>query len=113
MSAADPACVPPAAAAPALSQLRDVLDDLETTGDHDGAARARTERDWVLRELTAGTALGGRARAFTDERERARIAVGRAIRRALGQIERAGTVVGAHLRSAVHTGMYCCYQPAA
>jgi hypothetical protein len=94
-----------------LSGLRDEIDDLEARGDHDGAARARAERDWVLRELTASTGLGGRPRVFSDNQERARIAVGRAIRRAVAQIERADAVIGTHLRSAVHTGTRCCYRP--
>ena len=49
----------------------------------DGAPRARTERDWLLAELAAGTGLGGRARSFSDNGERARLAVGKAIRRSI------------------------------
>jgi hypothetical protein len=38
--------------------------------------------------------------------------VGKAIRRALTRIERAGAIVGAHLRTGVHTGTRCWYRPA-
>jgi hypothetical protein len=95
-----------------LSQLRGEIDDLQARGDREGAERARAERDWVLSELTAGTGLRGRARTFADDGERARIAVGRAIRRALARIEQADPVIGTHLRNAVHTGMHCWYRPA-
>ncbi|OLE22571.1 MAG: hypothetical protein AUG49_18605 [Catenulispora sp. 13_1_20CM_3_70_7] len=95
-----------------LSQLRGEIQDLETTGDPDRAAQARTELDWVLRELAAAAGPGGYSRAFTDDTERARIAVGKAIRRALDQIEYADATVAAHLRAAVHTGVHCWYRPA-
>ncbi len=69
------------------------------------------ERDWLVAELTANTRLGGRSRSFTDEAERARLAVGRAVRRALANLERADPVIGAHLRRSVHTGIRCWYRP--
>lgn len=92
-----------------LVELRDEIDRLEADGESSRAARA--ERDWVLAELGAGTGLGGRPRDFTDEQERARLAVGKAIRRAIGQIERADEPLGAHLRATVHTGLRCWYRP--
>jgi hypothetical protein len=94
-----------------LSQLSGQIDDLEANGDRTGAARGRAERDWLVRELAASAGLGGRSRGFVDNKERARIAVGRAIRRALTQIERADAVIGIHLRSGVHTGVRCWYRP--
>ncbi|GIE78644.1 hypothetical protein Aph02nite_45940 [Actinoplanes philippinensis] len=96
-----------------LSRLRDEIDDLEAGGAPDRAARARAERDWLIREMTAGVGLGGRARDFTDEAERARLAAGRAIRRAIARIHDLDPVVGDHLRHRIHTGMRCCYFPAA
>ncbi|GAB3878576.1 hypothetical protein GCM10029964_029430 [Kibdelosporangium lantanae] len=94
-----------------LTELGDEIDRLELAGDDDRAATARAERDWVLAELGAGTGLAGRQRTFTDEQERARLAVGKAIRRAVVQIERADESLGAHLRSSVHTGLRCWYRP--
>jgi hypothetical protein len=91
-----------------LAQLGSEIGDREPGG---GARLARAERDWVLAELAASTGLGGQPRAFSDSKERARLAVGRAIRRAVTHIERADAVVGAHLRSGLHTGNYCCYRP--
>src|SRR5262249_50443290 len=66
-----------------LAVLRDQIDDLEADGDRNGAARAHAERDWLLAELGANAGLGGRSRNFADGQERARLAVGRAIRRAI------------------------------
>jgi tetratricopeptide (TPR) repeat protein len=94
-----------------LAQLGDELADAEARGDRSALARARSERDWLVSELAAGTGLGGRARAFADDGERARLAVGKAIRRALANIESVDPVVGAHLRSGVHTGVRCWYRP--
>jgi hypothetical protein len=94
-----------------LSRLDEEIDDLVADGDPEAAAKARAERDWLLAELSANAGLGGRGRTFADGRERARLAVGRAIRRAFGHVERADTVIGVHLRAAVHTGAHCWYRP--
>jgi hypothetical protein len=94
-----------------LAQVREQADRLESAGDFAGAARARGEQDWLLKELGASTGLAGRRRTFADGAERARIAVGRSIRRALSSIETADAVIGAHLRTAIHTGAKCWYRP--
>jgi hypothetical protein len=83
-----------------LSALRQRIDD--------GAARA--EHDWLRSELAAHTGLGGRPRAFGDADERARISVGKAIRRAITQIEEADPLIGGRLRDGVHTGVRCSYR---
>jgi hypothetical protein len=94
-----------------LVELGEEIDHLESQGNTEKAAPARVERDWVLAELGASTGAFGRTRTFTDDQERARLAVGKAIRRALGQIERADSAVGSHLRASVHTGLRCWYRP--
>lgn len=55
----------------------------------------------------ATTGIGGYVRGFPDSGERARIAVGKAIRRALAQIATADPVLGEYLRDGVHTGVRC------
>jgi len=60
-------------------------------------------------DLVAG--LAGRTRALPDQPERARVAVGKAIRRALARITEADSVIGEHLRQTVHTGVHCSYWP--
>jgi hypothetical protein len=94
-----------------LARLRAEIGELEISNDPDRVAIARAERDWLTAELAGATAFAGRTRRFPDDSERARIAAGKAIRRALARIEEADAVVGEHLRAAVHTGVRCSYRP--
>jgi len=77
----------------------------------DRARQARAERDWLVAQLSSAAGFGGRTRAFPDQPERARVAVGKAIRRALAKIAEADAVIGEHLRQTVHTGVRCSYWP--
>jgi hypothetical protein len=62
--------------------------------------------------LTGELARGPGPRAHTpDDRERARVAVSKAIRRAISRITRSDPLLGEHLRHAVHTGIQCWYRP--
>lgn len=95
-------------------RLRELDADIaarEALGDDAAAERCRAERDWVLTELNGATGLAGRPRRFPDEAERARISVGKAIRRVLAKVARADPVLGEHLRDTVRTGMVCSYRP--
>ena len=49
--------------------------------------------------------------SFPDQGERARVAVGKAIRRALARITETDPILGEHLRQTVHTGVRCSYWP--
>jgi hypothetical protein len=95
-----------------LSQLRTEIDEIESSDQRGRAARANAEREWLMAQLAAATGLGGRARHFPDNRERARLAVGRAIRRAITRIHQADPLVAKHLCDTIHTGMRCSYHPA-
>jgi hypothetical protein len=64
----------------------------------DAGDAARAEREWLVTQLASAAGLGGRPRSFLDDAERARVAVGKAIRRALTRITAADTVIGEHLR---------------
>ena len=64
-----------------------------------------------IAQLSSAAGFGGRTRAFPDQPERARVAVGKAIRRALARITEADAVIGEHLRQTVHTGVRCSYWP--
>src|SRR5205814_10681985 len=94
-----------------LAWLRRELDEPTDGSDLGHRVRLRMESDWLVAELAAATGLGGRQRRFADDAERARIAVGKAIRRALRRIEAADQALGADLRACVVTGLRCCYRP--
>jgi hypothetical protein len=100
----------------AIAEYRNRLRSLDTEIDQPDAdpariARARAERDWLVAQLSSAAGFAGRTRAFPDQPERARVAVGKAIRRALARITEADPVIGEHLRQAVHTGVRCSYWP--
>ena len=59
----------------------------------------------------AGRSAGQQTNEYQDQPERARVAVGKAIRRALARITEADGVIGEHLRQTVHTGIRCSYWP--
>jgi tetratricopeptide (TPR) repeat protein len=100
----------------AISVYRNRLKQLDAgieqaAAGSDEAASARAEREWLVAQLATASGLGGRTRSFPDGAERARVAVGKAIRRALVRISDADAVIGEHLRQAVHTGVRCSYWP--
>jgi hypothetical protein len=94
-----------------LARIPALIEECTTRGDDRQAAALRAERDWLTAELAAATGLGGRPRQFTDSAERARIAVGKAIRRALQRVSAADPVIGEALRATVQTGTRCAYRP--
>jgi hypothetical protein len=94
-----------------LKRLEAELDQLDAEADPDQAAPAQAERDWLLAQLTSAAGFGGRTRSFPDQDERARVAAGKAIRRALVRITQADPVIGEHLQQAVRTGVRCSYWP--
>jgi hypothetical protein len=71
----------------------------------------RAERDWLTSELHAAAGLGGRTRAFADDRERARLAVVKSVRRTIEHVAEADAMIGDHLRHSVRTGVRCSYWP--
>ena len=97
------------------NRLKRLDAELDETGtdelEPDRASQARAERDWLVAQLSSAAGFGGRTRSFPDQPERARVAVGKAIRRALARITEADAVIGEHLRQTVHTGVRCSYWP--
>jgi len=98
-----------------VERARELAEDLaEAEADNDlgRTDRLRIELDAVVAQIEEATGLGGRPRAFTNERERARTAVRKAIKRAIDEIRGANPVVGEILGAAVVTGSVCMYTPA-
>ena len=77
----------------------------------DAGDALRAEREWLVAQLASAAGLGGRPRSFPGDPERARVAVGKAIRRALTKITAADAAIGEHLRQAIRTGARCSYWP--
>ncbi|HEY6791426.1 MAG TPA: hypothetical protein VI365_29355, partial [Trebonia sp.] len=94
-----------------LSELDAEIDQLASGTDPERHASVRAERDWLIAELAGAAGLRGRTRAFPDQGERARVAVGKAIRRAVARVAESDAFIGEHLRQAVRTGMRCSYWP--
>jgi hypothetical protein len=93
-------------------ELAGDLAEAEADNDLGRADRLRIELDAVVEQIEAATGLGGRPRAFTNELERARTSVRKAIKRAIDEIRGADPVVGEILDDAMVTGSVCMYTPA-
>lgn len=94
-----------------IANLREQIEQADACGDAGAGARAQTELDALVAELARHTGLGGRARTFSEANERARVAVHRAIGRALVLIERADAEAACRLRAGLSTGGRCRYLP--
>jgi len=94
-----------------LASLHAEIDRSDIVGDRERAIEIHEEREWLLAELRAASGLAGRRRPFATTNERARIAVGKAIRRALQRIAAADPIIGAALSLTIQTGYRCSYTP--
>jgi hypothetical protein len=77
----------------------------------EAATGLEDEIDFLTRELSRAVGLGNRERRAGSAAERARLNVTRAIKAAEQAITTLNPALGAHLRSAVHTGTFCAYRP--
>ena len=89
----------------------DALAAADEWHDTERASRIRAEKDFLVRELTAATGLGGRPRRLGSDSERARLNVTRAIRTVISRIRDRAPDAAAHLDRAVRTGTRCSYSP--
>ena len=95
-------------------RLRDIDEELEEAqswADTARVERIENEREALLRELAGATGLGGRSRTVNGSAERARVAVRKAIAAALERIEADDPAVARLLRTSVHTGGVCRFDP--
>jgi hypothetical protein len=94
-----------------VADLASEIAEAESWNDPERAARARTERDVLLRELAVAAGAGGQVRLLGDQAERARKTVTARIRDVIGRIEQVHPALGAHLGASVTTGTRCAYSP--
>ena len=102
----------PTARAAYAARARELSDDLAEADAHNDivrAARLRAELEALVDQVEGATGLGGRPRRFTDQAERARTAVRKAIMRAIDEIGAADPGIGDTLRSSIVTGTTCIY----
>jgi hypothetical protein len=97
-------------AARARELARD-LAEAEEAHDLHRAERFRLELDALVDELETATGLNGRSRHFVDDHERARVAVQKAIKRAVDVIGEADPALAELLHLTVTTGAGCTYVP--
>jgi tetratricopeptide (TPR) repeat protein len=89
------------------------LAEAESANDLHRAERLRAELGLLVDELESATGLAGRPRHFPDDHERARVAVQKAIKRAVDAVEDADPALAEMLRRSVTTGLSCTYVPGA
>jgi tetratricopeptide (TPR) repeat protein len=94
-----------------LAGLRETLAEAEANGDAGRIEAARTEIDFLARELSAAIGLGGRRRRAAAPAERARLVATKAIKASLAKIEQANPRLGRLLGRTVRTGTFCAYRP--
>jgi non-specific serine/threonine protein kinase len=94
-----------------FTELREELQEAEETHDLGRIERARTEMDFISRELAAAVGLGGSDRAMGSDAERARSTVTKGIKSAIAKIGAAHPSAGRYLARTIRTGYFCAYQP--
>jgi hypothetical protein len=92
-----------------ILELRAEIDDADHCADLERASRARLEMDELIEQLSRATGLHGATRSFVDDRERARVAVRKAITRALDAIAKLDPEIALELEARVVTGSRCMF----
>jgi hypothetical protein len=94
-----------------LSEVDADLDEARSWVDTGRAAKLAAERDALLDQVRAATGLGGRPRVPGSVHERARIAVRKAIVKAIDRVAAVDPPLGRLLSDTVTTGAICRYDP--
>jgi hypothetical protein len=92
-----------------IGELRAEIDDADLCADLERASRARLEMDELVEQLSRVCGLRGATRSFVDDRERARVAVRKAITRALDAIAKLDPEIARELEARVVTGSRCMF----
>jgi hypothetical protein len=91
-------------------RIRDLdreLDTADATGDVERGRRAAEERQFLVDHLRKATGLGGRTRRVSDDAERCRMRVSKAIHRAIRRVSEADPALGRILDSTIRSGYVC------
>ncbi len=94
-----------------LKELDHELAEAENWADTGRLDALRTERDALMSEIGRAMGLNGRVRTTGSSHERARIAVRKAVSAATGRIATIDEPLARHLRTSIHTGLTCSYDP--
>jgi hypothetical protein len=94
-----------------LSELYRDLDQTKKNADLPEEDRIQDEIDKIESDLRAATGLGGRIRKFSNEQERAKEAVRKAIERAKENIREKHEKLWQHLDNTIQIGLTCSYKP--
>jgi hypothetical protein len=90
-----------------LGELEEEIAEAERRNDLGRLERARSEREALVAELAGALRAPGEA----SHTERARVAVTKAIKAALGRIAASHPELGAYLQATVRRGTFCSYAP--
>lgn len=94
-----------------LSDIDEDIEEARSMSDHERAARAEIEREFLHSELARAVGLAGHDRPTGAAAERARTSVTRSIRYALRRVRDHHPSLGAHLDHAVRTDTYLAHDP--
>jgi hypothetical protein len=94
-----------------IDELRKDKEEAERFNDSYRAATACSEMDAITEQVAAAVGLGGRDRRSSSEAERARSAVTKRIKEAIGRIGEIIPPLGRHLAARIKTGYFCSYNP--
>lgn len=94
-----------------LVEIDEDIAEAHELNDHRRLAQARSEREFLARELARAVGLGGRDRRSGAPAERARVSVTRAVRRAIARLHEHHPPLAEHLDRFIRTGTYCSYVP--
>jgi non-specific serine/threonine protein kinase len=94
-----------------IKELQEEIEEAERNNDHERASRAREELEALTAEIQRTIRPGDKSRDFTDETQRARVNVQRAIRGAVERVRDHDPSLGHHLDHDITTGTYCVYAP--
>jgi hypothetical protein len=94
-----------------LNDLQQELNEAERFNDSHRKTEAENELEAIVNHLASAVGLGGRDRKTSSDAERARSAVTKCIKKAIGKIGEAIPSLGYHLVARIKTGYFCCYNP--